>query len=84
MAAKAALSPSPYARQVRQAAAKAILLVLIAGCATGESVTLANDKGERWYCTKSDGGEQTAAERTRDFERCLNAAGMQGFTRLPK
>lgn len=60
----------------------ATFLAVTAGCAS-ESATLANDKGERWYCYKSPGGGLTSTARTRDFERCLNAAGMQGFKRVP-
>ena len=58
-----------------------LLPLLLAGCAT-ESVTLANDKGERWSCRKSMGGGLTNDARTRDFDRCLNAAAMQGFKRI--
>lgn len=55
-----------------------LLALLLAGCAV-DSVTLANDKGERWTCQKSMGGGLTNDARTRDFDRCVNAAGMQGF-----
>jgi len=57
-----------------------VLLALLAGCAA-ESVTLVNDKGERWNCSKSIGGGLTNSGRTRDFDNCVNAAGMQGFKR---
>jgi hypothetical protein len=68
---------------MRQAAGIAVLMVLVAGCAA-ESATLVNDKGERWYCTKSMGGGLTSSNRTRDFESCLNAADLQGFRRIDK
>lgn len=61
----------------------AVLLLLIAGCAA-ESVTLVNDKGERWNCSKAMGGGLTDADRTRDFERCLSAASMQGFRQVDR
>ena len=61
----------------------ALAFLLLAGCAA-ESVTLVNDKGERWTCSKSMGGGLTDAARTRDFDRCLNAAGTQGFKRAPE
>jgi len=54
--------------------------MLLAGCAN-ESVTLVNDKGERWHCSKSGGGGLTNDARTRDFDRCLNAAGLAGYKR---
>lgn len=57
-----------------------MLASLLTGCAA-ESVTLVNDKGERWTCQKSMGGGLTNDARTRDFERCVNAAGMEGFKR---
>ena len=59
----------------------AALLCVAAGCAN-ESATLVNDKGERRYCHKSGGGGLTDAARTRDFDKCLNAAGLDGFRRV--
>lgn len=59
----------------------AALLAATAGCAN-ESATLVNDKGERRYCYKSGGGGLTDATRTRDFDKCLNAAGLDGFRRI--
>jgi hypothetical protein len=56
-------------------------MVLIAGCAA-ESVTLVNEKGERWSCSKSMGGGLTSSARARDFDNCVNAAAMQGFKRV--
>jgi hypothetical protein len=56
-------------------------MVLLAGCAS-ESAMLVNDKGERRYCYKSSGGGLTSIDRTRDFDRCLNAAGLDGFKRV--
>ena len=66
---------------MRQVPGLVALAILIAGCAA-ESVTLVNDKGERWYCTKSMGGGLTNSGRARDFDNCVNAAGMQGFRRV--
>jgi len=60
---------------------RAALLALIAGCAS-ESATLVNDKGERRHCYKSGGGGLTNTDRTRDFDRCVNAAGLDGFKRV--
>ena len=57
------------------------VMVLLAGCAA-ESATLVNDKGERRTCYKSGGGGLTSADRARDFDRCLNAAGLEGFRRI--
>ncbi len=56
-------------------------IVLLAGCAS-ESATLVNDKGERRTCYKSSGGGLTSSDRMRDFDRCVNAAGLDGFKRL--
>ena len=56
-------------------------LVFISGCAS-ESATLVNDKGEKRYCYKSGGGALSNIGRSRDFDRCLNAAGAAGFKRV--
>lgn len=58
-----------------------VFVFLLAGCAA-ETVTLVNDKGESWSCTKRMAGGLTSVDRTRDFDRCLNAAGMEGFKRV--
>jgi hypothetical protein len=59
----------------------AALLAMTAGCAN-ERAALVNDQGERRYCYKSGGGGLTDAARTRDFDKCLNAAGLDGFKRV--
>jgi hypothetical protein len=51
------------------------------GCAN-ESATLVNDKGERRPCYMSGGGGLTDVTRRRDFDKCLNAAGLDGFRRI--
>ena len=58
-----------------------LLTVLLTGCAS-EAATLVNDKGERRYCYKSGGGGLTDIDRTRYFDRCLNAARLDGFRRV--
>jgi len=58
-----------------------LIVALLAGCAA-ESATFVNDRGERRTCYKSSGGGQTSADRTRDFDRCINAAWLDGFKRI--
>lgn len=58
-----------------------IAAVLIAGCAS-DSVTLANDRGERRTCYRAMGGGLTSDARAGDFQRCLTEAGMAGFKRV--
>jgi hypothetical protein len=59
----------------------AALLAVTVGCAN-ESATLVNDKGERRHCYMSGGGGLTDVTRRRDFDKCLNAAGLDGFRRI--
>jgi hypothetical protein len=58
-----------------------LIAAFLAGCAS-ESATFVNDRGERRTCNKSGGGGLTSADRTRDFDRCLNAALLDGFRRI--
>jgi hypothetical protein len=58
-----------------------LIVALLAGCAN-ETATFVNDKGERRTCYKSSGGGLTSADRTRDFDRCINAAWLDGFKRI--
>ncbi len=62
-----------------------MLLLVIAGCATlPDSATLINDKGEKRYCYKSQGGMISNAGAVREFNKCLNEAGAAGFKRVPE
>lgn len=42
---------------------------------------MVNDKGEKRYCYKSASGAFSNIGATREFNRCLNAAGEAGFKR---
>jgi hypothetical protein len=60
-----------------------VLLALVAGCATlPDSATLVNDKGEKRYCYKVQGGMISNSGAVREFNKCLNEAGSAGFKRV--
>jgi len=56
--------------------------VLLAGCANPRAV-LRNDKGEERYCEATGYGVIGATMANNRYTDCMNAAGRDGFKKVP-
>lgn len=59
----------------------ALLAAATVGACAADQATLVNDKGEKRYCYKDSGGAFSNIGRSRDFQKCMNDAGAEGFKR---